>query len=411
MPSDSWESFCTTPEGMKARLEAFRRRGIHLFIEGEPQSKKSMTPPGRASFQKAVLNQLARAGRRAFRGDVAVEIEFFTASATPPHLHTAVKCLLDLLATPGKGLSRRKALCYGDDRQIKALSATYYITPRGRKDPASAKTGTAVRLYPFRGFVEALELVEALHPEDEESARTGAMDRYLDFRDEVKTWTSPVQEKTLAQLEVFKRHEAQNEALQSMRLTARHLLFFYQEAGLTPRQANGSHFEQFTSEMTSWLRSDLLRLTLPTNPTSRKEAKHFKQRIREQLFAFRRRLGPLMEPLRTQVGLDVVYKPPQDPANFGRDLDNVMTSLLPIFHEVFEPPSVPSDALRLPGSEIQAPGSIRHSVGRYSIYWIPRGTEDLDPGYINLHLSNEFENSGGPLRRTLDVVEGRWTYP
>jgi len=130
------------------------------MLEQQPQSKKIKAADA-IDFQRAVLERLERASQSAYRGDVFVQMDFFSSSKDPPSIYRLPKNYLDLLGKPRDDSDiDRTRLLYRDDRQVKALIVRYHLRERG------AKPGVWVTAEPFRDFLADLDLVECVRRDD-----------------------------------------------------------------------------------------------------------------------------------------------------------------------------------------------------------------------------------------------------
>src|SRR5882724_4836487 len=121
------KDYFSSPRGRRSQL---RKRVFSRFfatVNQAPQSKNIKTNDAIA-FQQKILRVLGK--KRAYRGPLLLQMEFFNQSKTPPAIHTLPKNYLDLLGKPRRDARiGRTALLYDDDRQVKALIVRYHLEP------------------------------------------------------------------------------------------------------------------------------------------------------------------------------------------------------------------------------------------------------------------------------------------
>src|SRR5438046_3166409 len=91
--------YVETRRGQAAALGKRRLRRFRLSIDQQPQSK-NIGAADAVAFQRAVADQLDKFGASAFTGSVFLQLEFTTASKTPPAIYKLPKNYLDLLEIP-----------------------------------------------------------------------------------------------------------------------------------------------------------------------------------------------------------------------------------------------------------------------------------------------------------------------
>jgi hypothetical protein len=273
-----------------------------LIDDIEPQSKK-MPGGERDKFQIAVADQMALAGRSAFRKGVALRLDLATKSKTAPQAHTIAKNLLDLLGEKRAGVDwPGRHLLYADDKQIQALSVS---CRHGELNP-----GIVIEARPFGAMLDDLELAaeatriaemtgDGWHRADQDS---DAIDAFRDLRRNEPAERGRLGDELYDALIKMTRWSAQRALLSRSRLTIPVLSWLY---GLPRGVASG-----FGSD--TWVRllsESKLRLQLGELPIATGGSNAFKQAIAAEIKAFKQRWDWLISPLVTAVALEVVVRP------------------------------------------------------------------------------------------------------
>ena len=164
-----------------------------------------------------------------------------------------------------------------------------------------------------------------------------------------------------------------------------------------------------------WLNSLPIRVMLPGIPIREGETDAFKKKVRKSLMLFLSS-HKILTPLRVPVILQAIYKPPEVPENFYKDLDNIMRLILPIFNDIFKPP--PSHLSVFNSAEIEdeyikrrieaLPKSMPYSVVGYEIMGIPRRRNDDPSGYITMGITANV-NTYGSLWNKVDEIIRKWS--
>lgn len=161
------------------------------------------------------------------------------------------------------------------------------------------------------------------------------------------------------------------------------------------------------------------RIELPALPTVG-QAERFRGAIKHEVEAFREKLDHLMQPLKMQVGLEVIVRP-RHAANESElfDLDNLVRDyLLPHVLEQFRPPSDFLHAVgfeHMPGDtpylkEMQKrrdalPTGVATGIVQYEIFRLPPAPADSPEGYVTVNLTNCAYGGESVFRRMDDVIK------
>lgn len=399
--------------GASARYQHRRGRRVHIIIDDiEPQSKK-MSPADRAAFQTAVAEQLTSLKRSTFRGDVALKLDLWTTSKSPPHAHTIAKNLLDLLGRRMAGVDwPKRSLLYADDRQIQALSV---LCRHGEEHP-----NIRIEARPFAAMLDDLELAaEALRAVE-------TMDAYYE-RDREEEWIDTFRE--LVRDEQRQRHvlgvglyeayckmvrwSAQRALLGRSGVDIPVLGWMY---GLPRRLPTGF-------DKTMWAQlvgNSKLRLQVGELPIATGDLSAFKRRVLDEIAAFKKRWDWVINPLVIAVALEVVVRPnPKTPPAVLHDLDNIVRDYLipgivPAFGTVSDHRwTIDFDELRERdpklaqswGPNPTPPAGTRNGVTRYEAWRLP--AVEGEPGFVSVALVADID-AKGDLMDQMDEHISKW---
>jgi len=428
--------YLETPRGRYGRYmwRQCKSRSYYSFDE-EPKSKKSMKHPQKIKFQKKLLRKLKSSRKRAYRSPIIAEMSFGTIAQNPPHIHTVVKNYQDLFGKPIDDSIPRKGLVYQDDKKIYGLSVRYHIV--------GSKPRIRASFAPFRDFLQDLDLVRDIISGD--YYKTGCYDleeqlaeiqghRYDDdyydsighlrdfIRDRNKFVSAFGVEAYNAML-LSHRISAQEQLLKGLNLGVSDLHFFY--IPLIMKQKFGSKLspsekdlDRIPDGLSDWIANSPIRIQLPNAPLVDGDTEIFKRQVRKSLETFHQE-HPIFKPLHIPVNLNILYKPPKESKTDYNDLDNIMRKIVPVFNEIFEPPSthvshVNLDNIRddrlynsLKRMQQKVPKSIRTSISGYDIFKMPRGSEDVSEGYLSASFSSGTSSHGSPMF-IIDRIIEKW---
>lgn len=408
-----FKSFMASDAGASVRYRLRRGRRVHISINDiEPQSKK-MSSADRAAFQAAVAEQLTSLKRSTFKGDVALKLDLATASKSPPHAHTIAKNLLDLLGDRMASVDWPKnSLLYADDRQIQALSV---LCRHGEDHP-----NIRVEARPFAAMLDDLELAaEALRAAESmesyyEREREG---EWIDtFRELVRDETRQRQALGDEMYEAYRkmvRWSAQRALLGRSGVDIPVLAWMY---GLPRGLPTG-----FDKTMWSQLVGDSkLRLQVGELPIATGGSSAFKQRVSDEIAAFKKRWDWIINPLVIAVALEVVVRPnPNTPPAVLHDLDNIVRDYLipgivPAFGTVSDQRwTIDFNELRERdpkladswGPNPTPPAGTRNGVTRYEVWRLP--TVEGEPGFVSVALVADMD-AKGDLMDQMDQHISEW---
>jgi len=412
------KGYWSTPKGRYRMYESRRSRRLLLqLLNTGALSKKQSRGELAETFRNAIREELVGQGRRSFNGAICLSLELETSGNQPAPIQTLAKNYLDLLgrATSASDKTNARRLLYGDDSQVHVLSVS---CRHGVEDPTfSLEAG---RLSDFVADLQYVRDLEGDHPELTERdmyADLGYDDALKHIRkvekmdaDELATDYGRVS-KILA--ETHSRRVVQEHLLNTAQLQLRELAQLY-----TPNSA-GSVRSKLSQIAEDWVVGSPFRIGLPALPTVG-QSEYFRNAVREQIRIFRDKLAHLMQPLKMQVGLEVLVRP-----RFGSnkselfDLDNLVRDyLLPQFLNQFSPPSDFLHTVEFFEQENEEryitemrqrrdalPKGVRMGVVRYEVFRLPPAIAESPNGYVIVNLTDCTYGGSSIFRRIDSAVE------
>ena len=402
-----------TDAGAAARYQQRCRRRIHISIDNiKPQSKK-MSPADQAAFQSAVAEQLSDVKRSTFRGDVALKLDLATASKSPAHAHTIAKNLLDLLGKRMDGIDwPKRSLLYADDSQIQALSV---ICRHGEEQP-----NIRIEAKPFAAMLDDLELaaeaIRAAESTDAYYERERKGDWIDTFRDLIRDETRQRQalgDKLYEAYCKMVRWSAQRALLARSGVDIPVLGWMYGLPRGIPAGFDKGMWANLVGESN-------LRLQVGELPIATGESSGFKQKVKDEIAAFKTRWDWIINPLVVAVALEVIVRPnPKTPPTVLHDLDNIVRDyLIPGIVPAFG--TVSDHRWTIDFAELRArdpkladswganplpPAGTRNGVTRYEVWRLP--AVDNEPGFVSVALVADID-AKGDLMAQMDEQIREW---
>ncbi|MFG1295736.1 hypothetical protein [Xanthobacter variabilis] len=406
-----FKAFMASDAGKSARYQARRSKRVHIHIEGiEPQSKK-MSAPDRMSFQEEVAAQLKAVKRSTFRGDVALKLDLVTASKTPPHAHTIAKNLLDLLGNRMMGVDwSKKSLLYADDSQIQALS----VMCRHGEDRPSMRIEARL----FSAMLDDLELAT------DAMRTTETMQSYYE-RDREDEWVDTFRE-------LIRDEEKQRQALgddmyeaykKMARWSAQRALLGRSSVDISvlawmyglPRGIPTGFDKSMWADLVG---QSKLRLQVGELPIATGGSSVFKQRVTDEIAAFKKRWDWIINPLVVAVALEVVVRPnAKTPPGVLHDLDNIVRDYLipgivPGFGTVSDQRwTIDFTELRARDSKLaeawdpnpMPPAGTKNGVTRYEVWRLPAAEDE--PGFVSVALVADMDATGDLMEQVDERID------
>ncbi len=399
--------------GASARYQSRRKRRIRIRLDNiEPQSKK-MSDADRIAFQTAVAKQLTSVKRSTFRGDVALRLDLATASKSPPHAHTIAKNLLDLLGHRMTGVVwPKKSLLYVDDSQIQALSV---MCRHGEEQP-----NICIEARPFAALLDDLELAggalqaaESMESHYERDREDEWVDTFRNLVRDEKSQRKALGDKMYDAYREMVRWSAQRALLGRSGVNISVLGWMY---GL-PRGVPVGFDKAMWAGLVG---NSKLRLQVGELPIATGEKSAFKQRVSDEIAAFKKRWDWVISPLVIAVALEVVVRPnPKTPPAVLHDLDNIVRdylipSIVPAFGTVSDQRwTIDFAALRKSdpkladawGPNPTPPAGTRNGVTRYEVWRLP--AVEGEPGFVSVALVADID-AKGDLMQQMDEQIREW---
>lgn len=394
-----FNNFANSDAGRLAFFRSRKGRRVDISMHDiEPQSKK-MPDAERIRFQTQVAVQLANAKRSTFNGAIALKIQLATTSKNAPQAHTIAKNFLDLLSTRHDSVKwSRRHLLYKDDSQIQGLSVS---CRHGNSHPE-----IFLEARPFAAMLDDLELAnDAIqwlemesHTRYEDELESEWIDSFHSaLRDEAKIRAKLGDSHYEAYLKMT-RFYAQRALLLRTSVTLPILSWMYGR----PRSASLNFGKEMWAKLTTESR---LRLQVGSLPVASGSSTAFKESVRVEIAAFKRRWDWLISPLVVPVGLEVVVRPsPKTPSGVLHDLDNIVRDYLipgivPSFGTVTDYRwTIDLEQLKQSDSKFaeswgpMPPAGTKAGVTRYEVWRLP--AVDGEPGFVTVALVADVDAAG-----------------
>jgi hypothetical protein len=385
------------------------KRGIktvYLEIEHEPKSKKSITKAEKLYFRKEVKNQLKKQNRRPHKGDIILEIDYFTTEDNPPALHTLSKNYLDLLHKPMPEVDKLRGLLFKDDSQIKILISNYHLNEFGNQRPH-----IRIKSYSLSNFYLDVELTDRittnkfdnsdsdwyLRFEDEFQYdhfdnNTDAYEDLKDLRENKQKYIDRFGEPFFALQEHFYARQIQEQYLKINEFKVRDLISIFQsEFSYNKKYTDDFMFQKIwnSSKNLIFFASDFLELG--EAPSHEGDTSIFKDNLQKGLIEFKNKhkiLFPILQP----ISILITFIPPKYNVV---DLDNLARYIVPFVNEILKPPA----SLKLTydrkylNNELKKEVEIMqrfppNSISSYQIIYIPRKENDPQNGEIKFVITD-----------------------
>lgn len=314
-----------------------------------------------------------------------LELTFLSRRRNPPEIHTLAKNYIDLLYEEEN--NSRPLLI--DDRQIRYLSVEYW------QDAEPFGPEIWIRASPLASFAREVRLAAELRRSPDPPASLNAECEY--WREHLQELESSLQSgithSTDPFMLLFLRGQLQSTSLlRTERLLHSSILDLFR----TPGRGGALEPDQSKQPPGGILTSPDISLELAKLPRVSGESDIFR---REVCAALRKLTSSNAEvfPLRAKLGIVLIVTPPRmhngDP---GIDLDNLARRVVPLLHEILQPPgrrSLPdpsevTEHLR-PYLEAQSkPGRHlpKYHITRYEVIVLPRQSHDDPSGSVRLSL-------------------------
>lgn len=381
---------------------------IYLTIDQEPQSKNSLSDIEKQRFRAEVKRQLAESNRRAYRGDIILEIDFYTTKNNPPAIHTLVKNYLDLLHKEMPHLDKFSQLLFRDDSQVKVLIANYHLNIH-----RSHKPHISITCYSMSDFIIDVALAERIRRNEftdinEWDRRKNSHTRidevrdtnlFFDLRKELddilgkeSNIVSKFGRTTFDLLAHFHTRRLQEQYLKDNKIDITDLSHVFQRRfSQNKKYIDDSEFQKIWDIVSNYISFGLDFLEVGSVPRKTGDRQVFRSSLQAKLTSFKEKhktLFPLLQP----IGLTVIFIPSED---LPADLDNLARDLVPFIHEIFQPPVKHKNPITgLQGQEIVLKEAEllqklpKYSITTYQIISVPRKKNDPVNGKIDLIITD-----------------------
>lgn len=400
--------FLTTIKGQEHAHFRRKLQVLYLRFDQEPQTK-AISKGDAKYFRKSVKKQLKSWNRRAFAGDIVLQINFFSSAKVPQPVQTLVKNYLDLLHKAMPNVDRFEKILFKDDSQVKLLIANHYVN--------SEKSHIHIQAYRFSHFVKDAEyannIIEDRFSDKSYSIRSGIefnnreRDFYPSLVEMINEYKNlgkngAIQPHPLAlfQEDTIKR-QIQKKYIEENQIQIGQLLEYLKGFFHHSRSIGG---EEKLPNLSKWLRDYMFIaldfIPMGGAPVKEGQKKTFRVHLQNQLKQFVKE-HPYLFPLLQPVGLTIIVIPP---AYNCPDADNLARQIVPFFDEICRPPLSHTTLSGLPTHRTE---KVRISTSAYQIMYLPRDHQDTDDGKIMVLLDTDFLSLTSIWAAVEKVIE-RW---
>ncbi|TCZ22248.1 hypothetical protein [Pantoea agglomerans] len=406
------KDFINSDAGARARYKKRKQKRVNIYIDNiEPQSKK-MPEADRDRFQEAVAEQLTMLNRAAFKGNVALKIDIATTSKNAPQAHTIAKNLLDLLGARRSNIKwPNRHLLYKDDRQIQALSVS---CRHGQNKP-----GIIITAQPFGSILDDLELATEARRSIEmdidyfydQEREADWIKTFSDLRDNETNYRVSFGDTLYDAYIKMVKWRAQQTFLKRSGVTIPVLSWIYDRPKGIPTCFGHEMWMSLLSESKN-------RIQVGELPITKGSSGVFKQKVSEQVTAFKSRYDWLINPLVVPVAIEVIIRPhPETPPAVLHDLDNVVRdylipAIVPKFGTVTDSRwTIDIEELKRTNPAIaksmepnlMPPAGTKSGVTRYEAWRLPPVAGK--PGFVSVALIADIDATGDHMDEIEDIIK------
>ena len=284
--------YLETREGK--RIEKTKRfiKNVWLDINQEPGTKKSLSIENKKFFRSEVKRILKEGGKRAFRSDITLDIQFFTSQDHPPPIRTLTKNYLDLLHKPMPEIDNLEKILFNDDDQIKLLISNYHFDFFG-----DSEAKIRIRAYRYSLFKKDIELADQLSHDFEFDEGIGnrlrndydnRYDSYIGHLNDKKWMLENGMEESFYQTKQFKLQSLQGSYLKSHEVTYKDLLYIFQSSFRKNKiYSNVPEFRKLWETLKEYTTLSFNTIALGGAPITSGESKIFKKNLGAKLNEFK----------------------------------------------------------------------------------------------------------------------------
>jgi hypothetical protein len=414
--------YLETIEGQSYERLKRKIKTVYLDIEQEPKSKGSISNQEKLFFRKEIKRQLKEMNRRPHRGDIVLEIDYFTTQNNPPALHTLSKNYLDLLHKPIPQIDNYKGLLFQDDSQIKILISNYHLNEYGKQKPH-----IRISSYSLGNLYKDIELADRILSDkfdDSDNLRYSRFEDDFEFdnssdcyddlnnlENNKKYYINNFGEQFYDLQKHFYKRQIQERYLKLNKLEIRDLISLFQSNfSYNKKYANDLGFQKIwdTDRKLIFFTSDFLELG--NAPAQEGETSIFKETLQKGLRILKEKykiLFPLLQP----ISVLITFLPPKHNVI---DLDNLARYIVPFVNEIFEPPAsfkltydrkYLNELLKKEVEIVQR--FPPNSIASYQLIHIPRKENDPENGEIKFVITDGLYNISNVWRIVDDIIE-KW---
>ena len=397
---------------------------VRFTVYQEPKGKNS-SDEEKCKFRKQIHVQLREQNRRRFRGDILLQIDYYTTKNNPPEIQTLSKNYLDLLHKEMPHIDALKSILYDDDSQIKVLISNYHIDENNIKQPR-----IEIKAYSMRHFLADIELVDKIISSDFSDSDYSLQLISEDIFKQKRFSSDSDYFDILADLEEGKNdycnfygeqyyrvqkdcliRQIQEQFLQQNNLDIVDLLSIFQPfLPKNKKYSSASNIQNIWSLSRNMISFSPSFLKVGNAPRHLGEKKIFKDNLEGLLNEFREKFKMLF-PLLHPINVIIIFIPPLDRVV---DLDNLARYIIPFINKVFKPPTVVQLTYNVPlfhdlmGKEIDIQQNFPpHSVASYQLVQVPRLWNDPADGKIGVLFTDGFYHMNN-IWQNLDDVIDKW---
>lgn len=393
---------------------------VSLKIDQEPNGKKSIKPDDSAYFRETVSKELIRQKRRAFKGDLILEFDFYTTKSNPPAVQSLAKNYLDLLHKEMPHIDNKKAILFKDDDQVKVLISNYHLDRDGDVTPS-----IYIKAYRLSHFIKDVELTQRI--KQDRFTNTESDDDFKSFHELEDDKMDHFEQNPIDELIEFEKENnydptfykihkyfllrrAQEHYLNNFLLSHHDLISLYQASFDSNKK-----YSEDNMFLSLWNNSfNLISITtnlieLGSPPLNSGDSKLFREKLELKLKDFKNRFR-LLFPLLHPISVTIFYTPP---LRSVLDLDNLARKVIPLLVEIFKPPSDYRSSLsedipeQFRKEHNYAQSFPKSGITSYQIIHRKRTDETPDEGIVDFFITDGMYHENNIWQLTNKVI-GKW---
>jgi len=397
---------------------------IYLDIKQEPKGKNSSNHE-KLFFRQEIKRQLKEMNRRPFKGDIILEIDYFTTQNNPPALQTLSKNYLDLLHKSMPDIDSNKGLLFQDDSQVKILISNYHLDEYGKQDPH-----IRISAYSLGNFYKDIELADRIlsnkfddsdsfrHLRFEDDLRedfdyngSDYIDELRDLEKDKEFYNKHFGEQYYVLQKHFYTRQIQEKFLKQNNVGIRDIISLFQPYfSYNKKYFDDKRFQSLWDSTRNLIFFSSSFLDFGNAPLQDGEKAVFKMKLQKELQKFKEKykiLFPLLQP----ISVIITFLPPKRNVV---DLDNLARYIVPFVNEILEPPATFKLTYdrkylnELLKNEVEiAQRFPPNSIASYQLIHIPRQDKDPENGEIKFVITDGLYPTTN-IWRTVDDLIDKW---